>query len=815
MNPSEILVESPVCFHCGEVCKEEPIQYDDKQFCCSGCEKVYELLQDKDLMEYYTCDVNPGISPSNHQFEFLNHPNFRNQLIQFSNQSFTKVQFYLPSIHCRSCLYLLENLPKINEGILKSQLNFGKKEITIWFKEQAISLPEVANLLSKIGYEPLIHPEDETLEQRKSIQIDKRLLLKLGIAGFCTGNIMLFSFPEYLGLEDAGLEQWFGYLNLFLGTISVFYAGSDYFSNVWSHLKLKKMTIEAPVLLGILVGYSRSVFEILSQQGAGYMDSVTGLVFFLLIGKWFQQKSFDFLSFNRNYTSYFPLTISKKIRGQELQFPLSEIAVGDRIIIRNQEIIPADAVLIIGDCKVDYSFVTGESDLLPIGVGNTVFAGGKQVGELIELEVIKDLKHSHLTQLWEQDTFKNSLHKAENWENFANTAGKYFTIGLFILAIATGSYWYFQHADLWQNAVISVLIIACPCALAISYPFALGHAMRWMSNFQFYFKNVQALERLAEIDTIVFDKTGTLTLHKEQVPSVHFSRGLTALEWNQLYSLSFQSNHPLSRQLRKYAEQLGYHQLESIENYAEIPGKGVEGVFSDVQVKIGSNKYVGATVEAANNYYHSESRLYVKIKGEYIGYLDFPWQNREGIEPMLHHLYQNKELFLLSGDKQQHGHSLLDWFHDASHMKFEMSPMDKLQFIKDLQAKGKKVAMVGDGLNDAGALAEAHVGIAVSENHLQFTPASDAILRADQLKHLGKFIAFSEYGMKVIKYSFMLSIVYNLIGLSFAVQGNLSPMVAAILMPVNSLSMLLIATIGINWKGKKLENYFLSVLEKR
>jgi Cu+-exporting ATPase len=689
--------------------------------------------------------------------------------------------------------------------VIKSQLNFGKKELSVWFKESELSIGELASLLSKIGYEPLIHQGDELEEQKKTFLSDKKLVLKLGVAGFCMGNIMLFSFPEYLGLEDAGLEKWFGFLNLFLGSISVFYTGSDYFSNVWAHLKLKKITIEAPVLLGIVVGYSRSVYEIIFHQGAGYMDSVSGLLFFLLIGKWFQQKSFDFLSFNRNYTSYFPLTINKIQGGKEIQIPLSEIKLGDRILIRNQEIIPADAILIKGNCKIDYSFVTGESDIIEINARNTIYAGGRQTGELIEIEVIKDLQHSHLTQLWEQDTFKDPLFKTENWENFANTTGKYFTIGLFALAVGVGAYWGFNNPLIWQNAVISVLIIACPCALAISYPFSLGHTMRWMSIFNFYFKNIQALERFSEIDTLVFDKTGTLTLQKDQSPSIQFTRGLSENEWNQLYTLSLQSSHPLSRQLNKYAIELGFQEVLPIKEFEEIPGKGIQGIFNDSLIQLGSRKYVNAPMTEPNNYYQSESRLYVKIQDEYIGYLDFPWQNRKGIEPMLHQLYQDYDLYLLSGDKKQHAYSLVDWFHKDENMLFEMSPMDKMKFIKKLQAKGKKVGMIGDGLNDAGALKEASIGIAISENHLQFTPASDGILQANQLNNLGYYLHFSKFAMKVIKLSFLLSLVYNIIGLSYAVQGHLSPMVAAILMPINSLSMLLIATISINWKGKKLE----------
>lgn len=805
-HQSKITLEKAQCFHCGEVCQEEPIIFDQKDFCCSGCQKVYELLHDKDLMDYYTCDVNPGISPSTHQFEFLDSPQFRNRLITFANNEFSKLTFYLPSIHCRSCLYLLENLHKLNENVIKSQLNFGKKELTVWFKEKDLSISQLANLLSKIGYEPLIQSEDEATSKRNNVFVDKKLLLKLGIAGFCTGNIMLFSFPEYLGLDDPKLAVWFGYLNLFLGSISVFYAASDYFSNVWSHLKLKKLTIEAPVLLGIVVGYSRSVYEIISHHGAGYMDSVTGLIFFLLVGKWFQQKSFDFLSFNRNYTSYFPMSVCKWINKSEIQIPLAELKVGDRLLIRNQEIIPADSILRKGSGKLDYSFVTGESDFIEIKEGNSLFAGGRHTGEMIEVEVIKDLQHSQLTQLWEQNSFKNPLYKTENWENFANKTGMYFTILLFTLAISVGVYWGIVNPKIWSNAVVSVLIIACPCALAISYPFALGHGMRWLSKFNLYFKNTQSLERFANIDTIVFDKTGTLTLHKEQSPKINFTRGLLPEEWTVLYSLSLQSTHPLSRQLKKYIEQLGYSERLFISNFKELTAKGLQGKWNSTLYQIGSPKWLGVPKEEPEDYFHSESRIYIKIGDEFIGFMDFPWENREGIEALLHNLRMNYELYLLSGDKKQAAGPLSDWFPGESHIHFEMSPMEKMEFIQSLQKSGKKVLMVGDGLNDAGALREASVGIAVSENHLQFTPASDAILNGKNVKYLAKYLTFAQFGMKVIKYSFALSVIYNLFGLSFAVQGTLSPIVAAILMPVNSLSMLLIATLGMNFKGRKMQN---------
>ena len=798
-----------ICYHCGEKYQEEIIHYENKEFCCSGCQKVYQLLNENSLGDYYECDINPGISPSNQNFEYLNQSAFRDRLILFTNNELSKVNFILPAIHCRSCLYLLENLQKLHEGIIKTQLNFGKKELTIWFREDALSLGHLANLLAKIGYEPLISNQEDNNDKRNTYSQETQFLIKLGIAGFCAGNSMLFSFPEYLGIEDGAFKQLFGYLNLLLGTVSLFFAGSDYFKNVWAHIRLRKMTIELPILLGLIVGYSRSLYEVLSQTGAGYIDSVSGLLFFLLIGKWFQQKSFDFLSFERNYKSYFPLVITKlDEKGEEGNAPLENIQIGDRLLIRNQEIIPADAIIVKGKSKIDYSFVTGESELVNLGIGSPIYAGGKHQGESIEILIKNDLKHSHLTQLWEQQAFKDPAYKTENWENFANKVGVYFTVLLLSLAGIVATYWLINDPSKWANAVVSILIIACPCALAISYPFALGHGIRWLSQFNFYIKDIQAFERMSQIDTIVFDKTGTLTLQDDQPPRLNLTRDVRGEEWGAICTLALQSTHPLSRQLSKYLLEKGAQKIMNISEFREIPGKGLEARMNNQSFKIGSLKFAGNhSIKKKEDFFSSESHLHFQINGEYVGNIQFPWKNRKGVEAMLHQLKSNYDIYLISGDKAFHSESLSDWFPDKSKTKFECSPLEKMTFIKELQDCGKRVAMIGDGLNDAGALQQANVGIAISDNHLHFTPASDGILKGSEIANLPQFLAFSQFGIALIKSSFVLSVLYNLIGLSFAIQGNLSPLIAAILMPVNSISMLLIATIGMNWKGKNLKDH--------
>ncbi|MEY3646480.1 MAG: Cu(+) exporting ATPase [Bacteroidota bacterium] len=788
----ETLTET-TCFHCHETCLDDIVHYDDKDFCCHGCKQVYQLLADNSLDEYYVCDVNPGKAPSAQNFEFLNNPHFQDQLISFSSQGIAKVNFHLPAIHCRSCLYLLENLQKINS-----------KDLTVWFKEEQLNLGQLATLLASLGYEPLISSEEAQETKQKQLTHQTQLFIKLGIAGFCAGNAMLFSFPEYLGIEDGSLKNLFGYLNIGLGSLAVFYSGSDYFKNIWGHIKLGKMTIELPILLGILVGYSRSVYEVFSHTGAGYIDSVSGLIFFLLIGKWFQQKSFDFLSFERNYKAYFPLVISKLEKGVEANYPLDEIKVGDHLIIRNQEIIPADAVLVSGTSQLDYSFVTGESELVAIQAGNSMYAGGRHTGERIEIEIKKELKQSHLTQLWEQQAFKDPLHKTENWENFANQVGWYFTVGLISLAMIVGIYWLNYDPSRWSNAVVSILVIACPCALAISYPFALGHGIRWLAKLNFFVKDIQAFERMAQVDTIVFDKTGTLTLPSTQKPISKLTRELSYSEWRSLYSLALQSTHHMSRQLVNYVHD--NQPLLPLEKFAEKTGKGLEATISGIEYRIGNAKFTGHSTPKDNDYIRSESQLYIQIAGAPVGYIEFPWAYRAGIEVMIHQLQANYKVYLLSGDKQEHAGSLLDWFPDHNNYQFECSPMDKMKFIQSLQDAGHRVAMIGDGLNDAGALRQAQVGIAISDDHLHFTPASDAILKGNQMAQLPKFLAFARYGLQLIKFSFLLSLVYNGIGLSFAIQGNLSPLIAAILMPVNSISMLLIANLGMNWKGHQLKS---------
>jgi P-type Cu+ transporter len=790
-------ITSSICFHCGLVCPDENVKINEKTFCCNGCKTVYQILDENNLCQYYDIEKMAGNTPQLGTFAYLDNQTIVSELLDFQNDNISKITFSIPTIHCSSCLYLLEKLYRLNSAIERSQVDFLKKQVSITYNHKSASLRQIAELLTSLGYEPLISQRD--IVKQKQYPIERKLLTKLGVAGFCAGNIMLFSFPEYLGLIEVNYKSLFGYLNIILAVPVVFYSASDYFDSVLKSLKKGIINIDFPILLSILVAFTTGIYQVVFNNGAGYFDSLTGLIFFLLIGKWFQQKTYNFLSFERDYKSYFPMSVTRLLFGKEDAVSISELKKGDKILIRNGELIPSDSMLYKGNAYIDYSFVTGESTPEKKQLGDFLYAGGRQVGATLEMEVLKDVSQSYLTQLWNNDTFQKV--QESRIKTFSNLVGKYFTFGVLTLALSVGTFWYIQDSTKALNAIISILIIACPCTLSLSYPFALGNGMRLLGKQHFFLKNGEVIEQMANCDSIVFDKTGTITKSEGSVSVFKGERQLSIFEEQLVASVVNNSLHPISIKIKHLLSQKQYLDLE---DFKEIAGKGVEGNFEGLKVKLGSK----AWIDGVENTFEISSKMssvaHLSINNHYLGYFEILNNYRGEIENTIKKLTQNYETYLLSGDNDSDRNRLEKVFCVKKNLIFNCSPQDKLTFIKNLQNQGKKVIMIGDGLNDAGALKQADVGIAITENTLNFTPMSDAILKADELKNLPKYLNYSNFAMKLIKFSYGFSLFYNCIGLSFAVQGNLSPIVAAILMPLNSITLVGIASLGMVWGGKKI-----------
>lgn len=787
LNPAKTEVR---CYHCGQHC-DESFFVDEKVFCCYGCKTVYEILSENDLCEYYQWEQQPGIKLKNETetYAYLDEASVRKKLISYDSNDYSRIRFYVPAIHCSSCIWLLEHLERLHKGILKSEVDFPKKSVCIDFKPADVELSTIASLLAKLGYAPQITLADEKPRHRQF----PATIIKMALAGFCFGNVMLFSFPEYLGLDaqDRGLTQLFSYLNIALSIPVLIYSASDYFLSASKSFQQRQINIDVPIAIGLLALFIRSLFDILTGSGPGYLDSFNGLVFFLLIGRWFQAKTYESLAFDRDFKSYFPLAVSKFVDNEWKSVLIHALSKGDQIRIRNMEIVPADSILLEEYAYFDYSFVTGEAKPVKLMKGESVYAGGKLIGKPVTLLVEKNTDQSQLTSLWNHQAFRKE--KESHYQTIIDRVARKFTWSVMGIALVTGVYWYFANpAEMWL-VVTAVLIVACPCALALAAPFTYGSMLRVFGRNNLYLKNADVIERMASVNAVVFDKTGTVTTGKD--PSISYKGNLTDEEKAWVKILASASTHPLSCLIAK-----SIHAKKDVvlNNFKEFPGKGVEGIVGGQKIRIGSPAFTGSAIHKSEN----GSLVSITINGEARAHFVIATSIRSNFRNMLNRLGK-KCVALLSGDNEADRVHMTALFQPSVQLMFNQSPLDKLEFIQALQKKGNQVLMVGDGLNDSGALQQSDVGIAISDDLGVFTPACDGILQGDKINQLDKFITLAKTSTVILKVGFTISLLYNAIALSFAVTGNLTPLIAAILMPVSSVSVVSFSSFAVNLMASK------------
>ncbi|MCP5487010.1 MAG: heavy metal translocating P-type ATPase metal-binding domain-containing protein [Verrucomicrobia bacterium] len=784
------------CVHCGLDCPPNPPRDHDHAFCCQGCLMAYRILSDHGLDRFYTIESAPGVRPQEVDPAFyaaLDQPEVRRRVVDFSNGTVSRVTFRIPAIHCAACVWLLENLYRLVPGVGRSEVHFPRKEVTLFVEDAQVPLSALAARLASLGYAPELKLDRLTSVTQASGK--HRLLIQIGIAGFAFGNVMLMSIPSYLGLDphaEASLQRFFGFASLLLSIPVLLFSAQDYFRGAWTGLRQRLLTIDFPIALGITALFLQSTADILRHTGEGYLDSFTGLVFLLLCGKWLQRNTYDAIAFDRDYTSYFPLAVTRRKGGQDESVPLNNLVPGDRVVIRHGELIPADAVIVSGTARLDYSFVTGEAEPVTAVSGDYVYAGARQMGDVLEADLVKDVSQSYLTSLWNNDAFRKP--REYELQNMTNLAGRWFTVAVVILAACTALYWWVVDPTQVARTFAAVLIVACPCALALAAPFTFGTAQRLLGRAGLFLRSPSVVEAFARAKVVVFDKTGTLTTGQTG-EARHEGGELTREEMAWVTALARCSTHPLSRAIAAGGAGGNLPPVEALEL---IEGEGLSGTVAGHRIHIGKAGYVGA--EAGGD----AGGAWVSIDGTVRGRFLTDQTERSGLIDVVRDLSaQGLELTLLSGDRDTARARFEALLGAQADLRFGQSPHDKLDYIRKRQDKGQRVMMIGDGLNDAGALRQSDVGIAVSEDVTLFSPACDAVLSAPEFSRLPAFHRYSRSALGILRAAFALSLLYNVIGLSFAATGMLSPLVSAVLMPVSSLSVVLFTTAATTWAARR------------
>jgi Cu+-exporting ATPase len=798
----EEALKSLRCYHCGTECSNQDHTAGDKIFCSESCRNAYAIIEKNGLTRYYEIHPHPGLRQAQgpgekERFDFLDLPEIRNEVLRYSDGKQSHLYFYLPQMHCSACVWLLEQLPKMNRGIVRVQVHFSEKRLYIVYNEEQTSLRRIVELLAGLGYEPLLNlPPGSHGRQERSARLR---IIKIGVAGFCFANIMMLNLPEYLSgssVAETRLGFLFNVVILLLSLPAFLYSALEFYQRAWTGLKAGLPNIDLLVSLALILLFGRSLYEMQAGIGNGYLDSMSGIVFFLLISRFIHERSMESLIFQRDHTSFFPIAVMARRNGEVIPIPVEKIQTGDLIYIHNQEIVPVDSILVRGKASLDYSFVTGESDKSFAEAGDRVFAGARQTGAQIVLSALRAVEQRYLNELWNRSFDANT---EQEEQRHREQLGKYFTVAVLLLAGTAAGYWFFQHQHerMW-NALTTVLIVACPFALLFASHFTSGHLLRILSQNRLYLRHPDVLGAIAQTQHVVLDKTGTLTEGARN--QVHYFGQPMSPELSlRVYSLARQSTHPIS--LAIYHSGQLREPLEVV-HFKTTEGGGIEAWLEEHHLKMGSAEFIGV-----DEPHHTHGTCtHIREDGRYIGYFLVRQQYREKLEDSLQDLQSDYEVSIISGDNDGERAYLSALLHHPENIHFRFNPWEKRQYIERLQReRGCPTLMIGDGFNDAGALRQANAGIAVTENKNNFTPSCDAILDGSAFWKLPRMLRLIRDGRRINSIIFGYSVVYNVAASWFALSGLLSPVIASFLMPANSLSIIFLAWALTSFSASRLQ----------
>ena len=780
------------------------------RFCCHGCKAVYELIHRLGLDYFYRLRDNRAASESTHPlgstFRHFDDDKFFHRFVTKLSDGSCRIDLHCPSIHCSACVWLLERLPVTISGITQLRVDLARSRISVWFDPSQIKLSDIGSTLNQLGYEP--QPMATTSAASGEKRTDIVFSLQLGVAGFCAMNVMLLFIGRYQGLfsgMDSRYQEFFAWICLLLAIPSVCFSAIPFYKTSLAGLKVRRLHIDLPISIAILGGFTASAVNTVLGRSEIYFDTVTALIFLLLVGRWCQRLGMKRVAAASDLLySVAPISAMKYEAGNRTEVFVESLRPGDTVAVSPSSRIPCDGIVTSSNAFINNALITGESMPISAAPGSEVFCGALNLGTEILVTVTAVGDRSRIGTLLRD--IETASVRDSSIAQFTDSIARYFVAG--VLSVAAATFFYFVRFGTWTalDRVFALLIVSCPCALGIATPIVLGLASARASRRGILLRSGTALERVTQVDHFFFDKTGTLTEGKF---SVAVSRNLSSEVSDEKISsviteLEKHSEHPIARALLEHAKN-GAKGLPARFAVSLAPGLGVSGVDEDGTTwRIGSLDWLeshGILVDSESLGNISRPARSCTVVGIAKGsILVSIFALRDTLRPEALGVLQalaNRGIAssIVSGDSIETVTSIADDLGVArDHAHAAVTPEKKAKLIR---RAGAHAGFIGDGINDALALSCAGVGIGIHGGAEGCLKVSDVFLLKPDLRLLVDLVDGAHAAVRLVHRHLAVSLVYNIVASSLAVTGVIGPLGAALIMPASSLSVILVSL----WKA--------------
>ena len=779
------------CTHCNLTFSEDiMIVENEHYFCCKGCQGVYHLLNAEGLDTFYDKLGDTKLQPAtqgNSDLEKFDLEGFKNKYITENEDGLYVINLIIEGIHCSACIWLNEKVLHKMEGVIETSINYTNNKAKVIWDPDSVKLSEIIETIQSIGYNA--YPYDPKLQEERAISTRKTYYTRILVAVFGSMNIMWLAIAHYAGYFT-GMQQSFknilNFAEFALATPVLFYSGWIFFRGAYYGYKNHIVNMDTLVASGALLAYIYSIYAMLTQRGEVYFDSVVMIITFVLVGKYLEvlskKSAVDTLDGLMGST---PTEVTLLDNGIKSLVSIENVKVDDIIELKPGEKVVIDGEVVWGKASFDESSLTGENEPIYKTKDDTILSGSICLDSLLHYKATKDASNSMLTSII--SLLEESMTKKPRIEQLANTISGYFSTIILLVALLTFAGWYFFVGS-FETALIvgiSVIVIACPCALGLATPMATLVGISIAAKRGILFKEATFLETMAKADVLTLDKTGTIT---EGKPSVVDAQIFDAFNPHALYALVNSSNHPISKGIKSYLEET-YDKLDTLQldNIVSIEAKGLKASFNNTTL-IAGNASLLEELHIKNIDDQSENALFFfSIDNILVARFELTDTIREGAKEAIANIQaMGIEVIMLTGDHQQSAQKVASQV-GIDNVYSKLLPQDKATYIDTLHQEGHIVVMVGDGINDAIALASSDIAIAMGNGADVAISVSDIVLLDEKPQSIYESFKLSRRTFGAVKENLGFSLLYNIIAVPLAVLGFVTPLVAALSMSLSSL----------------------------